>query len=544
MRGLQEKDIEVCGVLIDEVIKHCVRSPEVFSEAYGKLLPSHFTQPGETYYRYIWAAVIEHYEKYGQCPNYTELSTVVLSRLHGHDAIDDDVIKEADSFLTWIWGPLCPADSIVPEAAKEWLRSLLHDRVVTKPLLEEARRADIGGGSHLPTMVKDIVSKLEKVDSVGISIPNTCVPKDLNEDEGFTIIPTGVSFIDSRMGGGMQPGEVNVLLGPTGVGKTTLGMQLAVEGARNSYFQSKDFNQPKKQNVFLSYEISLREMQIRMMTYAAQIDKSRLEQVKFNELSTKENLQDYERKRWKRQLMEGVDIPGEQERWALATPWLHDHMHLMDMSADQGDSNLGNGGIAEIKATLDKINNQRDQAGFNVIVIDWAGMVARQHLRARGESPENLYYHELYEFVGRIRSQIAKPHDCQVWVLHQLTGQSNKRGPTARMNHADAEGCSSFAVNAWFAFCLGNKDQSTNTCLLAATKTRRGEGKDAVVCKIDGAFGRLLDADKYYEACSLSGGIVPRQENANLVDSPNSFNFSRKEMAAAAGYDDTDEIRM
>ena len=128
--------------------------------------------------------------------------------------------------------------------------------------------------------------------------------------------------------------------------------------------------------------------------------------------------------------------------------------------------------------------------------------------------------------------------------MHQLTGQANKKGPTARMNHAEAEGCSSFAVNAWFAFCLGNKDQSTNTCLLAATKTRRGEGKDAVVCKNDCSNGRLLDADKYYEACSLSGGIVPRQENASLVDSPNSFNFSRREMAAAAGYDDTDEIRM
>ena len=83
-----------------------------------------------------------------------------------------------------------------------------------------------------------------------------------------------------------------------------------------------------------------------MMTYAAQINKSRLEQVKLDELSTKENLQDYERKRWKKQLIEGVDIPGERERWALASTWLHDHMHLMDMSADQGDSNLGNGGIA------------------------------------------------------------------------------------------------------------------------------------------------------------------------------------------------------
>jgi len=539
------EELEVCGLLIDEVIKHCARSSEVFSEAYGKLLPAHFTQAGEVYYRYIWATIIEHHEKYSKLPNYTELSTVVLSRLHGNEAIDDDVIKEADSLLTWMWGPLCPEDSLVPDAANEWLRVLLHDRVVTKPLMQEVRKADIGGGSHLPSMVRDIVAKLEQVDSVGIKVPDTCIPSDLNEEDGVITIPTGVSFIDSRMSGGMQPGEVNVLLGPTGVGKTTLGMQLAVEGARYSYLRSRDYEEPKKQNVFLSYEISLREMQIRMMTYAAQIDKSRLEQHKFKELSTRESLQDYERRRWKRQIMEGVEVPGEQDRWHSATPWLHDHMHLMDMSADQGDSNLGNGGIAEIKGTLDKINSQREHAGFNVIVIDWAGMVARQYLRAQGEAMDKLYYHELYEFVSRVRRQIANPYNCQVWVLHQLTGQANKKGPTARMHHSDAEGCGSFAVNAWFAFCLGNKDQSTNTCLLSATKTRRGAGQDAVVCKIDGAFGRLLDADKYYEACSLSGGIVSKQENSQLVDSPNNYSASRREMAAAAGSTDSeDEIRM
>ena len=90
-------ELEVCGLLIDEVIKHCARSSEVFSEAYGKLLPAHFTQSGEVYYRYIWATIIEHFEKYSQLPNYTELSTVVLARLHGNEAIDDYVIKEADS---------------------------------------------------------------------------------------------------------------------------------------------------------------------------------------------------------------------------------------------------------------------------------------------------------------------------------------------------------------------------------------------------------------------------------------------------------------
>ena len=116
--------------------------------------------------------------------------------------------------------------------------------------------------------------------------------------------------------------------------------------------------------------------------------------------------------------------------------------------------------------------------------------------------------------------------------MHQLSGQANKKSPTAKMHHADAEGCASFAVNAWFAFCLGNKDQSTNTCLLAATKTRRGEGKDAVVCKIDGAFGQLVDADRQYAIDHVTNKIVKRYERDQFTEFSNGNTEQRNEVVS------------
>jgi len=502
-------------ILIEEVIKHCVRCPRVFNAAYGNLKPTHFSKQGETGYRYVLAATIEHFEKYAELPTHIALSTVVLTRLHADSGILAEAIKDVEEFILWLWQP---GNDLETDNALEWLRVVLKDRIVTQPLLREVEKVRIGGGTDLPSFVQDVVRNLENVAAIGIDVPTSSVPKVWQNDTDMRLVPTGIPFIDSRLDGGMKPGDVNVLLGPTGVGKTTLGMQLVVEGGRAEAAKARETNVKGKRNVFFSYEIDMEEMQVRMMTYAAQINKSRLEHLNaFEELSRRGDLQDYEKKRWKRQLDEGVDIPGEWDRWKAAEPWLDDYVTLMDMSADQGGVARGNGGIAELRSTLDAMHHQ-DPRGFNVIMIDWAGMVARQYLRAQGGKVDTMYTHELTDFVSRVRRQIAKPYNCQVWILHQLSGQSNKKSPTAKMSHADAEGCALFAVNAWFAFCLGNKDQATNTCLLAATKTRRGEGKDAVVCKIDGAFGQLVDADRQYAIDHVTNKIVKRYERDQFTE--------------------------
>jgi len=45
---------------------------------------------------------------------------------------------------------------------------------------------------------------------------------------------TGVKGLDELIGGGLIPGRVYVVTGPPGSGKTTLGVQFLVEGARNN----------------------------------------------------------------------------------------------------------------------------------------------------------------------------------------------------------------------------------------------------------------------------------------------------------------------
>jgi len=54
-----------------------------------------------------------------------------------------------------------------------------------------------------------------------------------NELPMYRRLSTGIKGLDDLIGGGLIPGRVYVVTGPPGSGKTTLGMQFLVEGAKN-----------------------------------------------------------------------------------------------------------------------------------------------------------------------------------------------------------------------------------------------------------------------------------------------------------------------
>ncbi len=73
-----------------------------------------------------------------------------------------------------------------------------------------------------------------KITSAGLEIYPRLVSPDL--PEGFdlleTRLTTGVSGLDDLLGGGLWRGSMTMLAGPTGAGKSTIGLQFALEGLR------------------------------------------------------------------------------------------------------------------------------------------------------------------------------------------------------------------------------------------------------------------------------------------------------------------------
>jgi circadian clock protein KaiC len=66
----------------------------------------------------------------------------------------------------------------------------------------------------------------------GMVVYPRLVPSSHERDFAAEIIPAGLPELDEMLGGGIERGTITILSGPSGVGKTTLGMQFMREAAR------------------------------------------------------------------------------------------------------------------------------------------------------------------------------------------------------------------------------------------------------------------------------------------------------------------------
>jgi hypothetical protein len=207
------------------------------------------------------------------------------------------------------------------------------------------------------------------------------------------------------------------------------------------------------------------------------------------------------------------------ERKQAAERWMNKYMRLLDYSGTRVDGAVhGYGGLGEVRQALE-YHQDAAKLPIGCVVLDWAGMAVDRYVRTL--NPRNLdsaLFQELKNYVDQAATTIAKHFCCPVWVVHQINAVSLKRGSAAELTHADALGCGSFAMPAMFACILRNQDLTTHTCTMAFTKTRRGEPQPATICKNDGDFGQLIEANKEYVVDRSSGRIVRQQDAASVID--------------------------
>jgi hypothetical protein len=291
---------------------------------------------------------------------------------------------------------------------------------------------------------------------------------------------------------------------------TLMGIMIAVNGAR---YQVQQANEGKESGYwyYFSYESPITpDIRCRLLSYAAEIHFG-VTMKKFkgvSDLSTSEQLKEYEKKRWDKQIKAGLPVPGELERYNAALAALGDKLKLSDMSGNQNPS-VGTKYVGEIVRTLqDGISQGRKPVG---IVIDYAGIMVERYMSAKNEKVENEF-HYLNRFVNHIRTQVAGRFNCIAWVLHQLHGEAAAASPTTKQHHSKARGSRNFADNANFAFNIGTKDPQTNCCIVTCTKARRAEMvKNPPIVYIDGPFGRMEAQDQKYQLDQNTKKIVDRQ---------------------------------
>lgn len=532
---------------IDYCLLHMLRVPDLFEYAKQHLKPTDFSEATEMCYATLWdCALVAAEGNGGKLPEQLEtvLAMEVGSRLNdaqrfGISGRDEQLITALFSFVTSFDGT-----KLDPVFYRGMVQDLIIEKSVVKRLHEEStsyrnygRPVDIL--SSLNTYHQKLQAILSDAQQAGsTAFPENYKPKKLGK------FPTNIGYFDKFMNGGQAPGEVYVLLGPTGLGKTTTGVNITVETARtwNAAFHNNACPR-KKVSCFFTWEQDKERIMHRFWSYAAKIDSTRIEAWadELIELSTRGNLADYEKEMFATDIAaNGYDkVDGESERMQSAIKECNETVRIFDFSGSAENPRLGEGGLDEVATALKGVVKEGYDIG--VVVIDYANAAVRKMLSARGEDMKNMRLH-LANFCNDSRFKIALPFNTPVWVLNQLNTESNRRAPTATQHHSFASECGNFAENAWFAFVFGTKDVVNNTCQLFCTKTRRAKG-DAppAILKIfgnicamqDAALDYVVDPDikqiapKDLVGSRVSHTALKEKKEKRVLERPTSYHIAR-----------------
>lgn len=505
---LTEKQIDYC-------LLHMLRVPELFDYAKQHLKPSDFSATSEMFYALIWdVALVIAERNNGKLP--AQLETVLQMELSSRlgDAQRYNLSQKDEEMIIGLFGFICTFDEAKLDST--YYRTLIQDLIVERTVLgrmgsDISKYRDIGRPVDIMGALQNYHQKLQGImvdaSSAGASaFPLDYKPKKLGK------FATGLSWFDRFMNGGQAPGEVYVLLGPTGLGKTTSGINITVSTARvwNIAYLAGTIKKPKV-SCFFSWEQDLERLRLRFWSYAARIDSTRLEDYTDEkiELTRRGKLEKYEVEMLAEDIksygLENVD--GEYERLQAASKELNETVKIFDFSGAADNPQIGSGGLDEVVAALKAL--EKDGYEIGVVVLDYANAAVRKYMAAKGGDPSTMR-HYLASFCNDCRFKIALPFNCPVWALNQLNTSANKRAPTADQHHSDASECGNFAENAWFAFVFSTKDKTNNTCQLFCTKERRAKGdlKQAFL-KIEGGICAMVDVSSSYVTCSALRQIIP-----------------------------------
>jgi len=498
---------------IEFLLLHASRDREVYYAVRQHLEPEHLGFPQELPYRVYLKALYEYFDKYNRLPNRQSIWIRVIDELNAMPNLHADVFKVAEGVMDWIFDEnVNPISSFEPDAALDILRKVLVDRGPGRRLKDAVARAGYSHINDLPKLVLAAQKQIEVIETIGRVNEEETIPMEWDQ-VARPRWPTGVSFIDRAMEGGSEPGDVNVIIGATGGGKTTLSMQMAVSIARiQNQIEMTGDGEPGLV-VFISYEDNRRMLQIRAVSCAAQVPKNQLRFMQ-EPLSTTGNLKSYEQTMYRAAPATG-ELLGERERLQAARGWLNRYMKFVDFHDGKEG---GGGGVMEARQRLLAIQGKSD-IPIRTVVLDWAGLMVRKHLLETNRQVDGSNMAVMLGgLVAELKEQVAAEFNCTVWLPHQLRGQATGRSPSVAPNHNEAEWCASFANMAWYAFCIGTKDKQHNVCQLVATKTRHGEGMPPAIVRVDGGFCKLTDVSDQFEPDHVRRQIVPRDDVANYHD--------------------------
>lgn len=492
-----------------------VRNKQAF-ETFREVITAESFGALDVHLALVWQLTCDYHSKYEKLPGRGILVALAETQIEDNPELITDT-EELSALIDVIfddkeWG----TDLSTSDTDRQWATDVAK-RFLQERLAAEVQQSIRGEGRFEASLPEFFSAKLALAEYIeGLETNN--VSLDLFEDGwdsngGIAIHTTHLEFLDHFMSGGDAPGEVYGLMGPFGSCKTTVAIMRAVEGARAAEArQSEEQGQGRwGYSFFFSYEAPKTELRIRIMSYAARIDRGRLErmdQTGVKSLSTSKKLEKYEKKLFYKQLKASKFVPGERGRTKLVKPWLNRHLIAVDMTGtDKTRPGAGGGYVDEVRRMvtweLRRRKNLLASQGIFVepyaacIVIDYVGLMCWNYLQAQGHKDDRMLRHLVGKAPSVFRNKVALHFKCPVYLIHQLSGAANDKSSGARLSHTDAAEAKNFGENLDFCFIVGPPNGELLFQFINS-KHRRSGAHDPLIMRLRGELSRIESTGEMY----------------------------------------------
>ncbi len=500
-----------------------IRNREAFEAAHADLTPDHLRPLGEAY-AVLWELVCKFYDRHRALPARAQL----------HAAMDTAAAADRTRLIVE------SREEIARFIRRAFSKTRMGKGVATGATYRDDAIADLGlylQEHHLKQlktraaddsmivadlgkMLRAAATDVEHAEQLRSGIAREPVfPEGWDKAPPVPVIPSGDSALDRFLGGGWVAGEVVLLMGPYGSCKTLWGVALAAHQIARCALLARAGECPegKKPVVFVvSGEMDVNEFRLRLLSCMARIPHDRLRAVGVNNLSrapkpgaTPET--DYEKREFGPHA-KGAAFECEYDRARRVMETINEFCVFLEFTdAHAHGAKLGRGGVKDIAGWVAGILRAEPTLIPAFFVIDHASALARKILRQREADSDELR-HVLTGIVQDCGSMLAKSYQAPVLLLHQLSGESNSRGPFAELDHTNAGECRTIGEFSDFAFVVHKPlEAAERLAKVRCTKHRRQPPSSDAIIRIDGAMSRIIDVTEDYQIVP-SVGFVRNEE--------------------------------
>lgn len=455
------------------MLAHFYKTPTIASRAFEHLEPQHFVNHkvkgtiGQALIYGILKAIIQ---SGNSSPDEALLSATLNGLKQNYGQQEQDSISQ--DYIVFLETKL-KIDKSSEHAALSRLQVIL-DEVVFIP----AQRDALINGSD--KFVSGIGSRLIDLEAKRLSASGTKSKTGLLSTKLATgkRVLTHIPWIDKRFGsgGGIVNGSGIALIAPTGVGKTTFGIQLAIAQALVE----------KHSLLVLSEEGFSSSIQERIISAVTGISRKHQQAADGD-------------------LKKACELAGKNWDYVqFATELANKYLHVYDMTEP---------GCMSLESLHAELFAMNDKTKLAYSYIDWAGPIANHMMSAgyRGRKYGDKVEPALKDLAYLVADWAAKT-DSNIMISHQMGTAEVKMGPYATQTAYCARDCKGFAEPMKIMMVINPRttDNHFRASLMQVVKCRDDEPVDRFVVQLNGENGTFEDVSEKVEMRGNTNKFRPK----------------------------------